>query len=187
MNYFETIKCDDMEVFNIEYHQQRISNTIGKNINLLEYIYPPNSKLLKCKIIYTQDDIVDVIFDTYKKKEIKSLKIIHDDKINYKYKYEYRDELNTLSKQKDNADDIIIVKNGLITDTTIANIAIFINNQWFTPKQPLLLGTTRQRYIDNGKLKEKDITIDDFQKAEQIALLNAMIDFDILEDIKILF
>ena len=187
MNYFETIKCDDMEVFNIKYHQKRISNTIGKNINLLEYIYPPNNKLLKCKIIYNQDDIIDVIFDIYKKKEIKSLKIVNDDKINYKYKYQDRDELNTLSKQKDTANDIIIVKNGLVTDTTIANIAILIEDQWFTPKQPLLFGTTRQRYIESGKLKEKDITIEDIQKAEKIALLNAMIDFDILEDIKILF
>ena len=187
MIYFETIKCDDTEVYNLKYHEKRISNTIGKNINLLDYIYPPNSQLLKCKVTYSQDEIINVTFNLYKKKDIKVFKIIIDNKINYKYKYEDRDSLNFLFSKKNIADEIIIVKNNLITDTTIANIAIFIDEQWYTPKIPLLLGTTRQRYIDNGKLKEKDIDIKLFKKATKIALLNAMIDFDIIDDYNILF
>ena len=187
MNYFETIKCDDTEVYNLKYHEKRMANTIGKNINLLDYIYPPNSQLLKCKVIYTEDEVLDVLFDLYKKRDVKIFKLVEDDKIDYKYKYESRDNINYLYTKKDAADEIIIVKNNLITDTTIANIAIFIDEQWYTPKRPLLKGTTRQRYIDNGKLKEKDIDINTFKKAEKIALLNAMIDFDVIENYKILF
>jgi 4-amino-4-deoxychorismate lyase len=187
MNYIETIKCDDMEVFNIEYHQKRISNTIGKNIFLLDYIYPPTSQLLKCKIIYNEDEIISVLYDEYIKKDIKKLKILHDDNLNYKYKYENRAEINKLLLQKEIADDIIILQNGFITDTSIANIAIFVNNQWVTPKKPLLLGTTRQRYIDNELLKEIDIDIELFKKAEKIALLNAMIDFDVIDNLEVLF
>lgn len=187
MNYFETIKCNDSEVYNIYYHEKRIANTIGKNINLLEYIYPPNNNLLKCKIIYTEDEIIDVLFDKYKKRNLKIFKFIITDKIDYKYKYENRDQINTLFSKKTTADEIIIVKNNLITDTSISNIAILIEEQWYTPKTPLLYGTTRQRYIDNGKLKEKDIDINSFKKAEKIALLNAMIDFDVIEDFKVLF
>jgi len=187
MNYIETIKCEDMEVLNIKYHQNRISRTIGKNISLLDYIYPPSSKLLKCKITYNEEEIISVIFDEYHKKNISTLKIIHDDTLDYQYKYEDRDQLNSLLLYKENAEDIIIVQNNLITDTSIANIAILIDNQWFTPKKPLLMGTTRQRYIENGKLKEVDIGMDMIKKAEKIALLNAMIDFDIKNDLKILF
>jgi len=186
MNYFETIKCDDIEVYNIHYHEKRIATTIGKNINLLEYIYPPNDKLLKCKVIYNQDDIIDISYDSYTKRDLKIFKIVIDDTISYKFKYLHRENLNILFSQKDNADDILIVKNNFITDTTIANIAIEIDNQWYTPKTPLLYGTTRQRYIDNGILKEKDIDIDNFKKAKKIALLNAMIDFEIIEDFSIL-
>ena len=188
MNYFETIKCNDMEVYNIEYHQQRISRTIGKNISLLDYIYPPNEKFLKCKIVYNEEGILDVIFTQYIKKDIKTLKIIHNDTIEYKYKYENRNTINELFSKKESADDIIIVKNGFITDTSIANIAILLDdNQWYTPKKPLLEGTTKQRYLENGYLKEKDISIELFKKAKKIALLNAMIDFDVKEDLKILF
>ena len=187
MNYIETIKCQDMEVFNIQYHQKRISRTIGKNISLLDYIYPPNNKLLKCKIIYNNEGIIDVLFDEYHKKKIQKLKIIHDNIINYQYKYENRNCLNKLLLKKETADDIIIVQNNFITDTSIANIAILVDSQWYTPKIPLLYGTTRQRYIDTGKLKEVNISIEMIKKAEKIALLNAMIDFDIIDDLNILF
>ena len=186
MNYFETIKCDDMEVYNLEYHQKRISRTIAKNITLLDYIYPNSSDLLKCKVTYNDDEIIDVSFSSYTKRTIKKLKLIYDDTIEYRFKYENRDHLESLFTQKENADDIIIVKNSLITDTTIANIAIYLDDRWITPKTPLLIGTTRQRYIENGTLKEEDISISQLQKAKKIALLNAMIDFDVIEDFEIL-
>ena len=112
---------------------------------------------------------------------------MHDDNINYKFKYENRDSLNFLYTKKDIADEIIIIKNNLVTDTTIANIAVFIDNQWYTPKYPLLAGTTRQRYLDNGILKEKNIDLHTFKKAEKFALLNAMIDFDVIDNFKVLF
>lgn len=75
----------------------------------------------------------------------------------------------------------MIIKNGLISDTTIANIAIYLDGIWITPKKPLLKGTTRDRYLKEGKLIEKDISAEDL-KASKIALMNAMIDFDILND-----
>lgn len=175
-----------MEVYNLEYHQKRISRTIAKNITLLDYIYPISSDLLKCKVTYNDDEIINVSFSSYKKRSIKKLKLICDNTIEYKFKYENRDHLELLFAQKENADDIIIIKNGLITDTTIANIAILIDDRWITPKIPLLFGTTRQRYIDNGTLKEENISVPQLQKAKKIALLNAMIDFDIIEDFEIL-
>ncbi|PIF03783.1 MAG: branched-chain amino acid aminotransferase [Arcobacter sp.] len=182
MNYFETIKCYDMEVFHLKYHQQRIANTIGKNINLLDYIYPPSPKLLKCKVLYNENEILNISFDLYKKKEIKTFKIVADNFIEYNFKYENRDEIDFHLSNKGNFDDIIILKNNLITDTSIANIAIYLNDQWYTPKKPLLYGTTRQRYIDNGILKEMNIDIKTLKKAKKFALLNAMIDFDIIDD-----
>jgi 4-amino-4-deoxychorismate lyase len=179
--YFETIKCFDQEIFHLAYHKKRISNTIGLNINLEEYIYPPNEKFLKCKVIYNEDDILNIEYQEYKKKLINNFKFVVDDNINYDKKSTNRDHINSLLKMEKNKniDEIIIVKNSLITDTSIANIAIFEENIWLTPKKPLLYGTTRQRYIDNGILKEANIDINRFKKAKKIALLNAMIDFDI--------
>ena len=184
--YFETIKCNDFEVYNLNYHKQRIATTIGKNISLDEYIYPPSNKLLKCKVIYNKYEIIDIIYDSYTAKNINSFKLIHDDNIIYNKKSTNRSVIDNLYLQKKLSDEIIIIKNNLITDTSIANIAIYYNGTWYTPKTPLLFGTTRQRYIDNGSLFEKDITIDILQSSSKIALLNAMIDFKIIHNCDII-
>lgn len=185
MQYFETIKCEDFEVYNLDYHHKRIANTIGLNINLQEYIYPISSELLRCKVIYDKNGVVDVQYYPYKKREIKSFKIVFDDEIAYSKKYLNREKLDELYEKRDNCDEVIIVKNEIITDTTIANIAIFYENSWITSKSCLLNGTTRARLIDEKKLIEKDITLDMLKNASKIALLNAMIGFDEIKYFKL--
>jgi 4-amino-4-deoxychorismate lyase len=180
--YFETIKCEDFENFNLSYHNKRIVNTIGMNINLQDYIYPPSKKLLRCKVIYDQEGIQDIKYFSYKKRYIKSFKLVFDDGIDYAKKYLNRENIDSLYKQKDKADEIIIIKNALVTDTSIANIAIFDGSNWITSKIPLLKGTTRARMLDTQMIFEKDITVEILKNAKKIALLNAMIGFDILED-----
>ncbi|MCK5294002.1 MAG: aminotransferase class IV [Arcobacteraceae bacterium] len=184
--YIETIKCDDYKVYNLEYHKKRMANSVGKNFALEEYIYPPNEKLLKCKVIYDENEIIDISYDTYKQRQINSFKIIKDDNIVYNKKSTNRDDINYLFSKKELANDIIILKNGLITDTSIANIAIWFNDSWITPKIPLLLGTTRARYIDENIIKEENITLDMLNNTTKIALLNAMVDFNILDNFDII-
>ena len=180
--YFETIRCDDFEVFNLEYHQKRMANSVGLNFNLGEYIYPPSSKLLKCKVIYNEESILNISFTEYHKREISSFKLLTSDSISYSKKSCNREELDKLFLQKEDCDEILIVKNGFITDTSIANIAIFLDNVWITPKTPLLKGTTRDRLLSTGELIQKDITVEMLLKAKKVALLNAMIEMDVLED-----
>jgi 4-amino-4-deoxychorismate lyase len=180
--YFETIKCEDFEIFNLEYHNKRVANTIGLNINLQEYIYPPSEELLRCKITYNDNEVLNVEYFPYIKREIKSFKLIFDDEISYGKKYLNREKLDNLFSKKDSCDEIIIIKNGIITDTSIANIAIFYENIWLTSKNYLLNGTTRNRLLEEKFLIEKDITLEMLKDASKIALMNAMIGFDIKED-----
>ncbi|MCT7564276.1 aminotransferase class IV family protein [Aliarcobacter butzleri] len=185
IKYFETIKCEDFEVFNLNYHQKRVANTIGLNINLQEYINPISEELLRCKLIYDENGVVDVLYFPYKKREIKSFKIIFDNEIEYSKKYLNRAKLDELYEKKDDCDEVIIIKNEIVTDTTIANIAIFYENSWITSKNCLLGGTTRARLLEEKKLFEKDITLDMLKNASKVALMNAMIGFDEIKDFKI--
>lgn len=185
IKYFETIKCEDFEVFNLDYHQKRVANTIGLNINLQEYINPISEELLRCKLIYDENGVVDVLYFPYKKREIKSFKIIFDNEIEYSKKYLNRAKLDELYEKKNDCDEVIIIKNEIVTDTTIANIAIFYENSWITSKNCLLGGTTRARLLEEKKLFEKDITLDMLKNASKVALMNAMIGFDEIKDFKI--
>ena len=182
IKYFETIKCEDYEISNLEYHNKRVANTIGLNLNLQEYIYPFSSELLRCKVIYNKNEILDVSYFPYNKREIKAFKLIFEDEISYSKKFLDRNYLDKLYKNKGEFDEIIIIKNGIVTDTSIANIAIFDGNIWITSKNCLLKGTTRNRLLEEKFLIEKDINIKMLKKASKIALMNAMIDFDIKEN-----
>lgn len=175
--YFETIKCNNYEIFNLQYHINRIAQTVSLNLNLQEYIYPPSANLYKCKIIYDKNGIISIDYSKYTSKDIESFRLVYDNDIIYNKKKLNRDNIDKLYNQKNSCDEIIIIKNKLLTDTSIANIAILYNNQWITPKKPLLKGTTLKRYLNNGIIKQKDITIEMLKKSSKLALLNAMIDF----------
>ena len=125
---------------------------------------------------------MDVQYFAYEKREINSFKLVFDDEINYSKKYLNRDTLDKLYEKKDDCDEVIIIKNGVVTDTSIANIAIYYENSWITSKNCLLRGTTRDRLINDKVLIEKDISVQMLKEATKIALMNAMIDFDIKED-----
>lgn len=180
--YFETIRCDDFEVYNLSYHNKRIANTIGLNIDLGEYIYPPNKELLRCKVIYDESGVLSVDYFPYIKREINSFKLIYDDRIEYKKKYLNRESIDNLFSKKEDCDEIIIIKDGIVTDTSIANIAIFYEGTWICSNNSLLEGTTKSRLLENRELILKDISLEMLQSAEKIALMNAMIDFDIISD-----
>lgn len=182
-NYFlETIKAVNGVVYNITFHQQRYENVlrsfgVKKKEDLASLLFPPKNGIYRCRIVYSLDKIIEITYHPYIKREINSIKLIESDDIIYDKKYTNREKLNQLFSQKGDCDEVLIVKNNLLCDTTIANIALYKEKQWFTPKKPLLYGTTLMRYQD--KLIFKDIGIKDLQEYSHIAFLNAMIDFDI--------
>ena len=93
-------------------------------------------------------------------------------------KYADRDELNRLYEMRGDCDDIIIVKNGMLTDASSANITFLKNGRWYTPAKPLLQGTARARMISEGKLSVLNITADNISDFEAVRLINAMLPFD---------
>ncbi len=183
----ETIKIEDGQVMNIEWHNRRCNKSRlelfdeKKLLNLEEFIKPPPKGLYRCRILY-DNEVNSIEYIPYSPKKIKSLKIIQSD-IDYKYKYNDREELNKLL---DNAyDDIIIEKNGFLTDTTIANIAFFDGEKWITPLKPLLEGTIREKLLSEEFLILKNIKSEDIKNFLHFALMNAMIGFQIQKSINI--
>ncbi len=83
--------------------------------------------------------------------------------------------------QADDIDDILIVKQGLLTDTSIANIAFYNGTHWYTPAHPLLKGTKRAALLEEGILQEKDIRPENLSSFSTVRLFNAMIDWGELE------
>ena len=181
--FIETIRKEDGVVCNLAYHNKRMNETRATHfgqlspLNLFDYIMPPQGEgRTKCRVIY-HEKIEEVTYVPYTVRPIHSLQLINSDVIDYHHKSTDRDALNNLFAQRCNKDDVLIVKNGLLTDTSIANIALFDGKDWFTPSTPLLKGTQRAFLLDQELIDEKQIRIEDLHFYQQITLFNAMIPF----------
>ncbi|MEA3371914.1 MAG: aminotransferase class IV family protein [Campylobacterota bacterium] len=184
--FLETIKILDGEIYNLPYHQKRYEGVLKalgaeETQQLQEFIKPPEWGLYRCRVVYSATDI-EVSFHEYKKREIETFKLIFENDIEYAHKSADRNSIDALYEKKEDADEILIIKDLMVTDTSIANIAFLTEEgSWITPKNPLLKGTTRARLLDEGKIREADIKVHELRSFSKVALLNAMIDFDILD------
>ena len=180
----ETIKIEDGKIHNLSYHQDRCTKSrqaLFQSSNILDLsslIDAPKTGLYRCRILYGEV-LHSIEYIPYTPKEIQRLKIVSSD-IEYSLKYANRDALNALLESNKDVDEVIIEKDGYLTDTTISNIAFFDGKQWFTPVKPLLEGTMRAKLIDEGFLQPKEIKREDLYHYSQVALMNAMIGFKIL-------
>lgn len=87
--------------------------------------------------------------------------------------------------QKNDADDILIVRHGLITDTSFSNILLLDGMQWVTPAEPLLAGTCRARLLQQQRIIAKTIHLEDLSKYSHFMLINAMRDFDLTRAVSV--
>lgn len=92
----------------------------------------------------------------------------------YGLKYADRSGLQQLLCAQPLADDILLMHQGSLLDTSCANIALQIQGHWLTPARPLLPGTTRAHLIATGLIEPADLRVDDLAAATQIALFNAL-------------
>jgi 4-amino-4-deoxychorismate lyase len=183
---FETIKVSNGRLLNISYHNERMNRSrrelfdSEKTLNLADTIQIPNDlsgNVHKCKVIY-EKDIQKIEWTRYTYKKLERIRLVTCDEIDYSYKYLDRSifEILLLQNKCSETEDILIVKNNRITDTTFSNVILFDGNEWHTPKFPLLKGTKRAKLIEEKKVIEKEILLDDLKNYEKIILINAMLE-----------
>ena len=133
--------------------------------------------IVKARVVYGEKGIEDLSYSPYAVRHVHSLALMQADTIDYTYKSAGREPLNCLFSLRGACDDILIVKQGLLTDTSIANIALSDGTHWYTPAHPLLKGTKRAELLDKGILTEKDIRMEELSAYSTVRLFNAMIDW----------
>jgi 4-amino-4-deoxychorismate lyase len=92
----------------------------------------------------------------YRPAVVRTLKVVHADDIDYSLKYLDRTCLTGLI-DRGVADDVLIVKNGFVTDTSYSNIVFTDGLRWIMPDTPLLRGTMREKLLIEGTIREKKI------------------------------
>lgn len=179
--FLETICIQQGEVQNGLLHEERMYRTashFGFKSPALPDLLPLLPKELrgtkvKCRIIYCHT-IQEITFEPYHPKKIGSLKLV-EASIDYSFKYAERRPLHALLEKKGDCDEILITRNGFITDTSYSNVVFCNKGKYFTPANPLLNGTQRQKLLREGEVTEKIIHRNSLPEYDSIYLINSML------------
>lgn len=182
MYLLETIKIENKSLRHLKWHNDRLNAArqllFGKvekwDLQTLISL-PPNLSdgVYKCRVTYGLT-IQKIEFEPYVLQPIRSLKIVYAPAIDYGLKYADRSVLNALRAQRGDCDDVLIVKNGEVTDCSYCNIAFWDGQKWWTPNTPLLKGTHRARLLATGAIFEKRITEKMLPSFKKWKVFNAM-------------
>lgn len=178
-------------------HQERMNRTCRELYDLSDGFslsaaltaatVPPalRSGTVKCRVVYGPSGIKKVEYSPYTPPVIRSLLAVTDDEIDYTCKFCDRSRLTTVHERAavEGCDDALIVKHGLVTDTTFCNVAFRPAGSgpeaWHTPAEPLLCGTMRERLIKQGTIVPCEIPATAIYDGtyDRVALFNALNDF----------
>lgn len=181
--FIESIRLNNGVFDRITLHQERVNRifheffpenepvSIVKELSFYDF---PKQGLFKVRFIF-DDQCRKVEFIPYFRRNIKSLRLLETDIENRFYKLENRAEFEAAFADRKGSDDVLLVKNGLLTDISYANIALFDGEKWVTPRLPLISGVHRSELLAHGKIFENDIYVDELINYQRIIVFNAMI------------
>jgi 4-amino-4-deoxychorismate lyase len=191
----ETIKVKHNSLQHIFYHNNRVNYSrkllfqskhpwdLSKFIRISDL---DQNTIYRCRFLYAREP-EGFEFIPYLKRDVQKLYLIDCGDLEYSFKYSDRRALEKLKNSVPDPEisDIVLVKNGFITDTSFSNIALFDGNKWYTPATPLLMGTKRQYSIDNKIIFKRDIKPADLFNYRKARLINAMLDLNDSKDIPV--
>lgn len=182
----ETIKVFHRTFYNLFLHEERMRKTQRDLFQIMddglqlrdELVLPEHigEGLYKCRILYDKA-IRHIEFVPYVRPGIRTVRLVQCDECEYSYKYAER-TLFTVLKENVEEDEILIVKNGLITDCSFANVVFDDGKRLVTPARPLLCGTKRELLLREKKIQQEDISPDSLSRFQRMFLINAMIDLE---------
>ena len=191
----ETIRLRGGELQHIAYHNSRVNASRAAIFgavmpwDLSEIIKVPEldpSVTYRCRFLYAEEPGTTE-FIPYVKRVIRKLFVIDCGDFEYAYKYADRSAFDKLKAGLSDPEpfDILLVKNGLITDTSFSNVILWDGSKWYTPAVPLLRGTKRQYYLDQQIIFKRDIALKNLHNFITARLINAMLDMEDGEDIPV--
>lgn len=186
----ESIKIANNQPLNLTLHQQRLNDSrrvlFGSSAlpiqlsELLDTHALDPSVVYKARLEYgRQIERIDIA--PYSIRQVKSIRLVEAPELVYDHKYADRTALNQLFDARGTADDVLMVKNDMLTDCSYSNICLWDGQRWITPSTPLLKGTKRELLLQQGAITEKPVKAGDLPLFEKISLINALLNLGDVE------
>ena len=177
----ETLQLRNGVWQNLPWHEARLNHSGREafgwqtHLTLVQHLaVPPGHEagIFRGRLLADASGVVSVTLMPYIQKSIGRLALAERPDLTYPHKWADRRAFAALLTEHPTADEVIITHNGYLTDTTIANIALFDGWQWVTPARPLLPGTRRAQLVGAGQLTEAAIHVRDLPDFQSVCLIN---------------
>ena len=192
-SFLETICLENGLLKNLPYHQKRVQDTFESfypeliAFNLVDVFTQqaiPSHGIYRVRVIY-EEQIKSIEIIPYQEKNIAILKLVNTGEFDYGFKWADRSYFEQILSENKDADEVLFELNGKIQDCTIANVAFLKNGIWYTPKNPLHWGTTRARLIDENKIQETDILLEELSSYSHICLINVFRELSLAKSLSV--
>ena len=199
--FIETIRFENGFFHLLDRHLQRMEMTVRE-------IYGPGtvvpdikaalaacarvkcSEVLKYRITYDWK-IRNIEVIPYIPRIIRNLKIVESPScLDYHLKRSDRSQLEALFSCRGACDEVLIIKDGLITDTSYTNVVFKGTEDLYTPRLPLLHGVMRRHLLNEGIVKERDLQLSDIVPGNplgiaEVFLINAMLPLNAIPPVNV--
>ena len=184
----ETIRIEDGVPVNLDCHRSRMERSLaqimpGAPVPDLESLLDVPEALrlgrVKCRFLYAPASGAEAFsaeYSAYRPRPVRRLKLVSAAP-EYSLKYCDRTALERLRLSAGPCDEILIVRDGMITDTSFTNIVFRRDGRWFTPETPLLPGTARAALLAGGVISSEPIAASELGRFDGFRLINAMLPF----------
>ena len=183
----ETIRADDGRFDDLTPHIERMARSRRALFGIEAPLHLEGALERASAFIGEGRWKVRVLYDTeirsveavpYKPKPCRSAALVDGGSVSYAHKTVDRPELDELTRRARaaGADTALIVSDGRITDFSYANAAFFDGRSWWTPDEPLLLGTRRARLLAAGILSTVALVPSDLDRFVSVSPINAMLE-----------
>lgn len=184
---FETMLIEDGEIFLRERHLERLRNSatffgfrISAELEQAFRDYPREMAKLKVTLkkdgrVTTELSAIKTSSET-KRVALASAPVNSSDRFLF-HKTTRRDFYTSEVELRPDCDDVIFWnERGEVTESSIANLVVSIDDQLFTPPVEcgLLAGTLRDQLLADGEIKERAITIAELKAAKHFFLINSV-------------
>jgi 4-amino-4-deoxychorismate lyase len=180
----ESIKAKDGQFFLLDYHQDRMERTFQAVYQRacpwsIKTMLPsiPLDGLYKVRLLYNATDYHFEVHP-YQSKKIPRLKLVEIGEYRYPHKWTDRSFINAACAQREDCDDVLMLRKGLLTDSSYANIVLDSGEAWITPVIPLFEGVQRAFLLDNNIIQTTTIHTVELASFKGFQLINAMNPFD---------
>lgn len=128
---------------------------------------------VRCRIVYGHT-LRELTFTPYHRRRLERLIAVDAGAMDYALKYADRSPLERPNIPLSEADELLFVRGGYVTDTSYTNLILRRGQELFTPDTCLLDGTCRRRLLRTAQVRTATIRLSDLSAYDELLLVNAM-------------